>query len=69
MLSRLLHGERLAVGENRAVETVLLVIGVDEEDGSLLYGVYDFTGTEILPVQYDWEYLYNEKFVTANKKA
>lgn len=42
MLSRLLHGERLAVGENRAVETVLLVIGVDEEDGSLLYGVYDF---------------------------
>ena len=40
---------------------------IAEKDG--LYGVYDFTGAEILPVQYDWEYLYNEKFVTANKKA
>ncbi len=34
-----------------------------------LYGVYDFNGAEILPVQYDWEYLYNEKYVTSNKKA
>lgn len=34
-----------------------------------LYGIYDFTGAEVLPVQYDWEYLYNEKFVTTSQKA
>ena len=34
-----------------------------------VYGVYDFNGREILPIQHDWDYLYNEKYVTSGEKA
>ncbi len=41
-----------------------IIAGVND-----LYGIYDFNGKELLPIQYDWDYLYSEKYVTTNKDA
>ncbi len=32
-----------------------------------LYGIYDFKGNTVVPVEYSWEYLYNEKYIKTEK--
>ena len=44
-----------------------IIVCESEKDG--IYGVYDFHGQMVLPIEYSWEDLYAGKYVSSSKKS